>query len=67
LEKLQPGHFLISVEDFKEAFKKFTVIHLHPEFHNSFIEKRNVGNKKNYRFNFTISAEDILAANIEAP
>lgn len=48
----------MSVDDFKEAFKHYTVTYIHDDWNNSFIEKRQAVNRKNYRFNFTISAED---------
>lgn len=50
----------MEIEDFKDTFKGYTVTYLREEWHNSFIEKRNAVNRKNYRFNFTISAEDLL-------
>ena len=59
LDKLKPGEFFMSVEDFKDAFKHYTIVYLHDKWHNSFIEKRNAVNKKNYRFNFTIGDEDL--------
>jgi len=59
---LKSDEFLISVEDFKDAFKVYTVTYLHDEWHNSFIEKRNAVNRKNYRFNFTISEDDLADA-----
>ena len=49
----------MSVDDFKDAFKHYTVTYLHDGWHNSFIEKRQAINRKNYRFNFTISDEDV--------
>ena len=58
-DKLKPGEFLISVDDFKDSFKHYTVTYLHDDWNNSFIEKRQALNRKNYRFNFTISDEDV--------
>lgn len=49
----------MTIDDFKEAFKHYTVTYLHDDWKNSFIEKRQAVNRKNYRFNFTISAEDV--------
>jgi hypothetical protein len=49
----------MSLEDFKEAFKKFTVVYLNKDWKNSFIEKRNAINKRIYRFNFTITEHDL--------
>ena len=48
----------MSVEDFKDAFKHYSVVYLHDDWNNSFIEKRQAINRKNYRFNFTITDED---------
>jgi len=50
---------LLSVEDFKDTFKHYTVIYLEKGFKNSYVEKRNAVNKKNYRFNFTIDDTDL--------
>lgn len=55
------------VEDFKDAFKHYTITYLHDDYHNSFIEKRNAVNRKNYRFNFTISDDDVVDATEAAP
>ena len=49
----------MSLEDFKEAFKKFTIVYLNKDWKNSFIEKRNEINKRIYRFNFTITEHDM--------
>lgn len=57
--KLKAGEFLMTIDDFKDAFKHYTVTYLHDDWNNSFIEKRQAVNRKNYRFNFTISAEDV--------
>ena len=51
----------------KILFKGYTVTYLHDEWHNSFIEKRNAVNRKNYRFNFTISEEDLADASDAEP
>ena len=56
----------MEIEDFKDTFKGYTVTYLREEWHNSFIEKRNAVNRKNYRFNFTISAEDLLDSELES-
>ena len=47
------------VEDFKQAFKRYTITQLKRDWKNSFVEKRNALNKKTYRFNFTITDEDL--------
>lgn len=49
----------MTLEDFKEAFKKFTIVYLNKDWKNSFIEKRNAINKRIYRFNFTITEHDM--------
>ncbi len=49
----------MSLEDFEEAFKKFSVLYLNKDWKNSFIEKRNAINKRIYRFNFTITEHDL--------
>ena len=52
----------MSIEDFKDSFKHYTVAYIHDDWHNSFIEKRNAVNRKNYRFNFTITDDDLADA-----
>ena len=52
----------MAIEDFKDSFKHYTVAYVHDEWHNSFIEKRNAVNRKNYRFNFTITEDDLADA-----
>lgn len=42
----------MSVEDFKDQFKSFSVTFYKSSMKNSFIEKRNAVNKKVYKFNF---------------
>jgi len=49
----------MTIDGFKEAFKYYTVTYIHDDWNNSFIEKRSAVNRKNYRFNFTITAEDV--------
>jgi hypothetical protein len=58
-DKLDENEFFMSVEDFRESFKHYTVTYLHSEWKKSFIEKRNALNKKSYRFNFTITDEHV--------
>lgn len=58
---MQDGEFYIAVEEFKDVFKLYTVVYLEKTHKNSFVEKRNAVNKKTYRFNFTISEEDLPA------
>ena len=61
LDNLQDGEFYIAVEEFKDVFKLYTVVYLDKTHKNSFVEKRNAVNKKTYRFNFTISEDDLPA------
>lgn len=58
---MQDGEFYIAVEEFKDVFKLYTVIYLDKAHKNSFVEKRNAVNKKTYRFNFTITDDDLPA------
>jgi len=58
-DKLEDSEFFMSVEDFRESMKYYTVSYLKTEWKNSFIEKRNAVNKKSYRFNFTITEEHV--------
>lgn len=58
---MQDSEFYIAVEEFKDVFKHYTVIYLEKTHKNAFVEKRNAVNKKTYRFNFTISEEDLPA------
>ena len=51
----------MSIEDFRDNFKQYTVTYLNKQFKNSFVEKRNAVNKKVYKFNFTISDSDLAA------
>lgn len=47
----------MGVDDFRDAFKFYTVANVHNDWQVSFIEKQAAVNKKNYRFNFTITEE----------
>lgn len=58
-DKLRPGEFFMLADDFKQAFKRYTITQLKRDWKNSFVEKRNALNKKTYRFNFTISDDDL--------
>lgn len=48
----------MSVEDFRNGFKYYTITYMHDSWKNSFIEKRSSVNKRLYKFNFTISEGD---------
>jgi hypothetical protein len=56
--KLRTGEFLMTLDDFRQAFNYYTVVYL-KKMENSFIEKKGAIGKKNYRFNFTITEEMI--------
>jgi hypothetical protein len=47
----------MGVDDFRDAFKFYTIVNVHNDWQVSFIEKQAAVNKKNYRFNFTITDE----------
>lgn len=47
----------MGVDDFRDAFKFYTILSVHNDWQVSFIEKQAAVNKKNYRFNFTITDE----------
>lgn len=66
LNQLQPGEFYMGVDDFRDAFKFYTIVAVHNEWQVSFIEKQAAVNKKNYRFNFTIT-DEMLSKKIDAP
>lgn len=48
----------MTIEDFKQGFKYYTITYLHVGWKTSFIEKRSSVNRRLYKFNFTISEED---------
>jgi hypothetical protein len=50
----------MSVEEYRDSFKEFTVVQINKGYKNSFMEKRNAVNKKTYRFNFTITDSDLV-------
>lgn len=50
----------MSVEDFRNGFKYYTITYMHETWRNSFIEKRSSVNKRLYKFNFTISEDDYI-------
>lgn len=51
----------MTVDDFRDGFKYYTVTYMHDGWNNSFIEKRSSVNKRLYKFNFTISEGDYVA------
>lgn len=48
----------MTIEDFMQGFKYYTITYLHDGWKNSFIEKRSVVNRRLYKFNFTITDDD---------
>jgi len=56
----------MGVDDFRDAFKYYTVVNVHNDWQISFIEKQAALNKKNYRFNFTIT-DEILSKQSSSP
>lgn len=57
-DQLKKGEFFITIEDFKQGFKYYTITYLHVGWKQSFLEKRSSVNRRLYKFNFTISEED---------
>lgn len=57
----------MTVEDFREGFKYYTITYMHDTWKNSFIEKRSSVNKRLYKFNFTISEEDYVNEEVTLP
>jgi len=51
---LKDGEFFMSLDDFKQGFKYFTITYMHQGWKQSFIEKRSSVNRRLYKFNFTI-------------
>ena len=48
----------MTVADFKQGFKYYTITYMHVGWKTSFIEKRSSVNRRLYKFNFTITEED---------
>mmetsp|Transcript_39555 Transcript_39555/g.60425 ORF Transcript_39555/g.60425 Transcript_39555/m.60425 type:complete len:274 (-) Transcript_39555:1856-2677(-) len=65
--ELKKGEFFMTVEDFKEGFKYYTITYLHTGWKNSFIEKRASINRRLYKFNFTVTEADFSAPANSAP
>ena len=57
--KLKPGEFYMTLDDFKQAFKYYTITYLKKDFKNSFIEKRSSVNRRLYKFNFSIGQKEL--------
>ena len=48
----------MTIEDFKDSFKYYTITYLHVGYKTSFIEKRSAISQRLYKFNFTIEEDD---------
>lgn len=59
-QSLQPGEFFLTVDDFKQGFKYYTVTYIEDGWKNNFIEKRSSVNRRLYKFNFKISETDLI-------
>jgi hypothetical protein len=57
-DRLLPGEFYMTVSDFKDSFKYYTIAYLHNGWKNSFVEKRASVNQRLYKFNFTVTEDD---------
>lgn len=57
--KLAKDEFFMPIDSFKVAFKSYTICYLKRSWRNTFVEKRNAVNKRVYRFNFTITEQDV--------
>lgn len=51
----------MTIEDFKQGFKYYTITYLRDNWKTSFLEKRSSVNKRLYKFNFTISEDDFVS------
>jgi hypothetical protein len=60
--ELKQGEFFMTIEDFKQGFKYYTITYLKDQWKTSFIEKRSSVNRRLYKFNFTITDEDLNTA-----
>lgn len=48
----------MTIEDFKQGFKYYTITYLKDQWKTSFVEKRSSVNRRLYKFNFTITEDD---------
>jgi len=48
----------MTIADFKQGFKYYTITYMHVGWKTSFIEKRSSVNRRLYKFNFTITEDD---------
>ena len=56
--ELETGEFFMTIEDFKQGFKYYTITYLKDQWKTSFLEKRSSVNRRLYKFNFTITEDD---------
>lgn len=57
-DKLRVGEFYMTVEDFKDSFKYYTITYMRRGWRTSFVEKRASVNQRLYKFNFTVTPDD---------
>lgn len=48
----------MTLDDFKQGFRYYTITYMHSDWKQSFIEKRSSVNRRLYKFNFTITEAD---------
>jgi hypothetical protein len=48
----------MTIEDFKQGFKYYTITYIRDQWKTSFLEKRSSVNRRLYKFNFTITEDD---------
>jgi hypothetical protein len=51
---MKPGEFFMTIDDFKDSFRYYTITYLRSRWHSSYLEKRASVNQRLYKFNFTI-------------
>jgi hypothetical protein len=61
-DNLQPGEFFMTIDDFKQGFKYYTITYMHRLWKNSFIEKRSAVSNRLYKFNFTVGDIEVSTA-----
>lgn len=52
----------MTIDDFKQGFKYYTITYLHRLWKNSFIEKRSAVSNRLYKFNFTVGDIEVTKA-----
>ena len=64
--KLKPGEFFMTLDDFKQGFKYYTITYVKKEFKDSFIEKRSSVNRRLYKFNFRIGEKELTEQSLSS-